>query len=104
MGCSMVVKSVRGRRRYVSYSVPEGTDRENIAPILEGIEPPLKGSKVITCRNGKAVVRCSPGDIPTLTASLSTALGDVRSLDTSGTLHALRMRDPELNAPRRRKR
>lgn len=104
MGSHMVVKSVRGRRRYVSYSVPPETVRDDIVAALEGADPPLKGSKAITCRNGKAVVRCAPGDVSALTSILSEALGGAESLDMSGTLRALRTRDPELAVPGRRKR
>lgn len=99
----MVVKSVRGRRRYVSFSVPQDTCRDDVAAALGGAGPGLEKTKVITCRNGKAVVRCAPGDTPKVTVALATVLGDVRSLDTSGTLHALRGRDPDLAITGRRK-
>lgn len=48
----MVVKSERGRRRYVFFEVPAGTGRDDVLLALEGI-----GSvKVITCTGGEAVV------------------------------------------------
>ncbi len=100
----MVVKSVRGRRRYISFEVPSGTTRETIIEAIESAEPRPESFKAITCSNGKAVVRCSPADREAVTAIVCSLGPETRSLRTSGTLRTLRDADPELRVPQKKKR
>ncbi len=96
----MVVKSERGRRRYVFFEVPAGTGRDDVLLALEGI-----GSvKVITCTGGKAVVRCSPSDRPAVEERMSSGFEGCRPVRTSGTLRGLRDRYPSLRVPQKRRR
>lgn len=96
----MVVKSERGRRRYVFFEVPQPVRRDDISQALEGI-----GSvKVITCSDGRAVVRCSPDDREAVTRRMSEGFDGCRSVRTSGTLRGLRDRYPSLKVPQKRRR
>ncbi len=99
----MTVKSVRGRRRYISFEVPEGTVRDGIVSALENADPPIPGAKAITCGKGKAVVRCSPSEREATVSAITAAFEGSKSLRTSGTLRALRDRDPGLRVPRKKK-
>lgn len=96
----MTVKSVRGRRRYTALEVPVETDRKAMEKATEGIG----SAKVITCRNGYAVVRSLPSDREALETAVASAMPGSRAFDCSGTLRALRSRHPVLNAPRKRHR
>ena len=96
----MVVKSERGRRRYVFFEVPQHVRRDDVSQALEGI-----GSvKVITCSDGRAVVRCSPDDREAVTRRMSEGFDGCRSVRTSGTLRGLRDRYPSLKVPQKRRR
>ena len=92
----MVVKSVRGRRRYIFFEVPQDTRRDDVTTILDGIA----SIKVITCHNGEAVVRCSPQDRGDTVGRMESAGG--RSVKTSGTLRTLRDEYPSLRVPQKR--
>ena len=104
LAVAMVVKSVRGRRRYVSFSVPPETSRDDVLAALSAVDPPVPDLKVITCKGGKAVVRCPPKARETVSDTLSRAIPGSRSLNASGTLRALRTADPDLKVPGRRRR
>ena len=96
----MVVKSERGRRRYVFFEVPEGTRRDDVSAALDGIQ----SVKVITCAGGEAVVRCSPAERADVAVRMGSAFDGCRSVRTSGTLRGLRDRYPSLRVPQKRKR
>lgn len=95
-GC-MTVKSVRGRKRYTSLEVPLRTDRR----AAESAVRDISSAKVITCTDGLAVIRSLPEEREALVEAMRIAFPESRSLDCSGTLRALRTRDPRLIAPRR---
>lgn len=94
----MVVKSVRGRRRYIFFEVPQATRRDDLTAMLESIA----SVKVITCSGGEAVVRCSPVDRDETIGRVSASGG--RSVKTSGTLRTLRDEYPSLRVPQKRRR
>lgn len=94
----MVVKSERGRRRYVYLRVPADIRRDGLAELLSDIA----SVKVITCSSGDAVVRCDPADRESVIAAVESRGGE--AVLTSGTLRTLRDRYPALKVPRRRKR
>ena len=96
----MVVKSERGRRRYVFFEVPQPVRRDDISQALEGIV----SVKVITCSDGRAVVRSSPDDREAVTRRMSEGFDGCRSVRTSGTLRGLRDRYPSLKVPQKRRR
>ena len=100
----MVVKSVRGRRRYISFQVPAGTTRDAISAAVDAADPRPESFKAITCSGGKAVVRCSPSDRDAVVGIVCSLGPEARSLKASGTLRTLRDSDPDLRVPRRKKR
>ncbi len=95
----MVVKSERGRRRYVFFRVPEGTRRDDLTAMVGGRVPSMK---VITCQDGEAVVRCLPSERDALVEALTRGEG-FESVRTSGTLKTLRDGYPSLRVPQRRR-
>ncbi|MGN0099000.1 MAG: hypothetical protein ACI38Y_06725 [Candidatus Methanomethylophilaceae archaeon] len=98
----MVVKSERGRRRYVVYTVPEGTGWDEVLDSLSA-EPPLPQLKVISCFSGMAVIRTEPRGLADLDARMRSEWPGSESLMTSGTLRTIRDRYPELRVRRKRK-
>ena len=87
----MVVKAVRGRRRYIAFTVNPSLTRETLIPKLRALKDD-EAPYVIQCSEGWAVVRSSPekrdGDI----AIMKSADPDSVPLRTSGTLRTLRDR------------
>ena len=95
----MVVKSKRGRRRYVAFEVPCGTGRDELSSVVDG----CASAKVITCYKGLATVRCSPEERDPVVNAVLEGMPGSRSITTSGTLRTLRDEYPELRVPRKRK-
>ncbi len=93
----MTVKSKRGRRRYVVFSVPSGLTREDL---IHGL-PGGRRFNVIQCAEGMAIVRCSPEEIDECAAAVRTAESGAEVVTVSGTLRTLPDRYPVLkrNAP-----
>ncbi len=94
-----MVKSERGRRRYIYFTVPEGTRRDDVSGVLSGVP----SAKVITCSGGKTVVRCSPADRAATIKAMTSGLEGCVPVLTSGTLRVLRNRYTSLMVPSRRK-
>lgn len=97
----MVVKSRRGRRRYIVFTADESMVRDDMSTIVDSFGIP--SVKLITCGKGKAVIRCDPGHRDELIAAYSIALPEHHSIKTSGTLRTLRDDDPSIRVPRKRK-
>jgi len=100
----MVVKSVRGRRRYIVYTVPEETGRNEMLESLSTLMSEMPDLKVITSFGGKAIVRCSPAEIETVSSTMKERYPYSESLLTSGTLRTIRDAYPELKVPQKKKR
>ena len=101
---SMVVKSVRGRRRYIVFTVPADAGRNEVLDALSELTAEMPDLRVITSFGGKAVVRCSPAEIEAVRAAMSGAFPGSESLITSGTLRKVRETYPELKVPQKKKR
>ncbi len=95
----MVVKSVRGRRRYVYLRVPAGMHRDSLEEALAGKVPSMK---VITCYRGNAVVRFAPADRDAIASAAGS--NGFETVKVSGTLRALRDEHPCLRVPQKRRR
>ena len=95
----MVVKSVRGRRRYVAFTVDKELTRSTLIPKLQALFGE-NAPYVVQCSEGWAVVRTVPGGIGDAVAMMSKASPGCRSLSTSGTLRTLRQRYPRLQETR----
>ena len=90
----MVVKSVRGRRRYVAFTVDKELTRSTLIPKLQALFGE-NAPYVVQCSEGWAVI-----GIDDAVAMMSKALPGCRSLSTSGTLRTLRQRYPRLQETR----
>ena len=94
----MVVKERRGRRRYVAFEVTseELLDAEALLSAMRSLSGGRKAPKMIQFDGHLGVVRCDLGDLERtkeLLVASSARLGSgIRTLSTSGTLHALRER------------
>ena len=99
----MVVKAIRGRRRYVVFTVPPGADRSEVLSALENLGTEMPDLRVITSSSGKAVIRCSPSEIERVSATMDSCFPGSVSLISSGTLRKVRDVYPELKVPRKRK-
>ena len=96
----MVVKSKRGRRRYVVFSTSVSLTKEDLIRKLRsscGENAPY----VIQHANGKTVIRCSPTEIDDISAKLRSVDDTSESLITSGTLKTIRERYPELRSQKK---
>ena len=101
---SMVVKAVRGRRRYIVYTVPAEAGRTEVLSALEKLTESMPDIRVITSFEGKAIVRCSPQEIEQVSAAMKAYFPGSESLITSGTLRKIREVYPELKVPQKKKR
>jgi RNase P/RNase MRP subunit POP5 len=96
----MVVKSKRGRVRYIAFDVPGDLKKEALIKNLRSIAseaPPY----VIQCAFGKAIMRCAPKDREETVRIMSRIDPSCISLMTSGTIRKIRDRYPELKTAKR---
>jgi len=100
---NMVVKSIRGRRRYIVFTVPDGTGRTEVLDGLSGLTDEMPDLRVITSFGGKAIVRCNPSEIDRVKTTMNERFGS-ESLITSGTLRKVRKVYPELRVAQKKKR
>lgn len=93
----MTVKSERGRRRYIAFTVSGTLTRE---ALILGI-PGGRRFNVIQCAEGWAIVRCAPSEIEDCGEAVRTVCPEAETVTVSGTLRTLRDRYPVLkrNAP-----
>ena len=95
----MVVKAVRGRRRYIAFTLDSDLDRNALIAKLQE----LKGEDipyVVQCSEGWAIIRTFPDRTESTIALMSEACVNSRPLSTSGTLKTLRSRYPRLQETR----
>ncbi|MCL2318131.1 MAG: hypothetical protein FWC44_03660 [Methanomassiliicoccaceae archaeon] len=96
----MVVKSKRGRRRYIVFEISPNLRRDALISSLvsvKGENPP----HLIQMDHGKAVVRCTPQNREDAVNAVSRADPKAVSLVTSGTLRKIRELYPELKPEKR---
>jgi len=101
---NMVVKANRGRRRYIVFTVPEGTGRNDVLESLGSLNEEMPDLRVITSFGGKAIIRCNPAAKDAVTAKMAESFPGSESLITSGTLRKVREIYPELKVPQKKKR
>ncbi len=99
----MVVKAVRGRRRYIVFTVPPDAGRTEVLEALEELSAGIPDLRVITSFSGKAIIRCNPAEMGKVSATMRSRFPGSESLITSGTLRKIRDVYPELKVPRKRK-
>jgi hypothetical protein len=91
---TMTVKEKTGRRRYIAFTVDPSLNKETLISALRKVrnEPPY----VVQCGEGWCIIRCLPADIDASIVIMKNADPSSLSLRTSGTLHTLREKYPEL--------
>ncbi len=97
----MVVKEKRGRRRYIVFSISDGTTKDSLIKRFRAMgldDPPY----IIQCVPSKAIIRCSPEQKEDIIGIMSTADEGSRSLMVSGTLKTIRERYPDLKNIKKR--
>ena len=95
----MVVKSKRGRRRYVAFTLSETFTKETLAGKLSAYSGGTE-FKVIQCASGWCIVRSAPNDVRKVIEMMSHADPASKSVSTSGTLITLRSKYPPLESTR----
>jgi len=96
----VVVKSKRGRRRYVVFDMSVPMTKEELIKAFRvkcGGDAPY----VIQCAPGKTVIRCSPNEIDKVREQMKIVDSGSESIVTSGTLRTLRDKYPILKADKR---
>lgn len=91
----MVVKSVRGRRRYIAFTVDQSLTREALIGKLKAFRGD-SAPRVIQCSEGWCILRCAPKEREDTISLMSAIDPSSKSLRTSGTLITLRQRYPRL--------
>jgi len=89
----MTVKSVRGRRRYVAFSVHQGLTKSGMIGKFNAFGDT---TYIVQCSSGFAILRCGPADTETVKERMKKMFPDSEPLLTSGTLRTLRTKIPEL--------
>ncbi|MCL2510060.1 MAG: hypothetical protein FWF07_03165 [Methanomassiliicoccaceae archaeon] len=96
----MVVKSKRGRVRYIVFDVPSDLRKDILIREVNSVGP--EGLVyVVQCTAGKAMVRCSPKNREETIRIMSQISPSFVSLMTSGTIRKIRERYPELKVPKK---
>ena len=93
----MVVKSVRGRRRYIAFTVDPSLNREMLISRLRSVSGDA-APYVVQCAEGWCILRVSPKDSESALSLMSRLYPDSKSVSTSGTLRTLRSRYPVLKS------
>ena len=95
----MVVKDVRGRRRYIAFRVSPGTGKTILINRLQ--TQTSKVPYVVQCENGLAILRCEPSEMESTVALMLSVDPSWTSILTSGTLKTLRDKIPGLATPKK---
>lgn len=103
-GDIMVVKAVRGRRRYIVFTMDETFVRETLIPSLRSFAGD-SAPYVVQCSKGWCIVRCRPEEVEQTCELMKKVDPTSESKLTSGTLMTLRKKYPilqQLRPPARR--
>ena len=96
----MVVKSRRGRIRYIAFDVSPDMRKDILIKNLRVLRP-NDVPYVVQCAGGKAIVRCTPRETKETMLMMLQADPSCVSLMTSGTLRTIREKYPELKPPKK---
>ena len=91
----MVVKSKRGRRRYIAFTVDPALTKESLISKFRELREAYV-PHIIQCSEGWCILRCSPKEREDAIGCMGRADPTSKSLRTSGTVITLRQRYPEL--------
>ena len=95
----MTVKSKRGRRRYIAFTLDSKFDRTSLISGLRSVAGDA-APYVVQCSEGWCIVRCTPDRREETIALMGLVDPSAVSLRTSGTLITLRRRYPRLEETR----
>jgi len=96
----MVVKSKRGRIRYIAFDVSSDMRKDVLIRDLKALKP-NDAPYVVQCTDGKAILRCTPKKTEETIRMMSQADHSCVSLMTSGTLRTIREKYPELKTAKK---
>jgi RNase P/RNase MRP subunit POP5 len=90
----MVVKSKRGRRRYIAFETAEATDAETVSReiISSAVRLGVRSPKLIQFEGRRGIVRALEPEKESAVELINAAALPMRTLRTSGTLKTLRER------------
>ena len=91
----MTVKSKRGRRRYIAFTLDSKFDRPSLISGLRSVAGE-EAPDVVQCSEGWCIVRCTPDRREETIRLMGLVDPSAKSLRTSGTLITLRRRYPRL--------
>ena len=94
----MTVKSVRGRRRYIAFSVRKGLTKSEMIGKFNAFGD---NTYIVQCGSGFTILRCAPKETETVKERMKRMFPDSEPLLTSGTLRTLREKIPELGEDHR---
>ena len=94
----MTVKSVRGRRRYIVFSVRKGLTKSEMIGKFNAFGD---ATYIVQCGSGFTILRCSPSETEAVKERMKKMFPDSEPLLTSGTLKTLRTKIPELETDRK---
>jgi len=95
----MVVKEIRGRRRYIAFHVSPGMGKTILINRLQ--TQTSKVPYIVQCDDGLAILRCEPSEMNTVKELMLSVDPSWTSILTSGTLKTLRDKIPGLAAPKK---
>lgn len=96
----MVVKSKRGRVRYIVFDVSPSMRKDLLIKDLRALEP-NDIPYVVQCTGGKAIIRCTPKTAEETIHIMSQADPSCVSLMTSGTIRTILDKYPVLKTTKK---
>jgi len=98
----MVVKSERGRRRYIMFKMTCEFERETV---IKRVNKTSDGEApyIVQCEKNMMIARCSPDAIERTIEIISRMDPGSSSIITSGTLKTIRDKHPELKAKQKKR-
>ena len=97
----MVVKSKRGRRRYVVFQVEKTLQKNTVIDVLNAKKIELY---VVQCDSGFCVIRTPHDQVEKTIETICNTFESSSSLSISGTLKTLRNKYPILEKTKQKKR
>lgn len=89
----MTVKSKRGRRRYILFTIAADIDRNRLIDIINQSGSSLY---VTSCGNSTAIIRCAPEEVDSTIEKMMELVPGSISICTSGTIKTLREKYPDI--------
>jgi hypothetical protein len=98
----MVVKSERGRRRYILFEMASELEREAVIRRVNRISDG-EAPYIVQCEKNRMIARCSPDAIERTIEMVLRMDPGSSSIITSGTLKTIRDKYPELKTKQKKR-